>query len=158
LQKSTECTDYQGFYTFDESLESTDFKTNCNVSNIYTFSIKARGIGTEGGTFSVGTGENIKNYTVASNKELIENVAGMKLILTKPDGTTKSAEIMNGSVNNEIMMYSGEPKLVLPEPGEIKTYNYTSTDTFVSAEVYPILKSGRICADVEESIEIKSCE
>jgi len=149
LQKSTECKDYQGFYTFDES-----FKLNCNINNIYTFSIKTIGIGAGESNFSIGKGENTTNYTVSANKVLAENVAGIKLILTKSDGTTKSAEI--NSTSDSIVMYGGET-FALPEPGEIRSYNYSSADEFKSAEVYPILKNGRICADVKESIEIKPC-
>jgi len=145
LQKSTECTNYGGFYTFDESLESESFKSNCNTTGVYIFSIKSNNIGG-------------KNDT-QSNKILRENVNKIKFIFTRPDGTTNSTEVINGSASGfgGIARYGGGT-IILPGPGGIETYNYTSGDEFVSAEVYPILKSGRICADVKESITIKDCE
>lgn len=138
LQKSTECTDYKGFYTFDESLNSPSFKSNCKSGNIYIFSIKA-----------------------GPDNNTAVNVVGMKLILTRPDGTTNSAEIRNGTESGTggVQMYGGGATLTLPGPSGIKSYNYTATegDEFESAEVYPILKNDRICADIKESIKIKPC-
>jgi len=135
LQKSTECTDYNGFYTFDESLESSSFKSNCKSGDYYIFSIKA-----------------------GSNNDTATNIAGIKIILTRPDGTTDSAEIRNEIISEKVQMYGGDTTLALPGASGIESYNYNSEDTFESAEVYPILKSGRICADVRESINIKkSC-
>ena len=138
LQKSTECTDYKGFYTFDETLESSFFKSNCYAGSNYTFSIKA-----------------------GSDNNTAVNVAGIKFIFTRPDGTTNSTEVRNGSPSGTggIRMYKDGATLTLPGASGIKSYNYTAAegDTFESAEVYPILKSGRICADVKESIKTKSC-
>jgi len=137
LQKSTECTDYKGFYTFDESLESSSFKSNCNAGNNYTFSIKA-----------------------GSDNNTAVNVAGIKLIFIRPDGTTNSTEIKNGFLSGTggIRMFdNGTTNLMLPGSSGIRSYNYSSEETFESAEVYPILKSGRICADIKESIKIKPC-
>jgi flagellin-like protein len=158
LQKSTECADYKGFYTFDESLS---FNSNCYSGSTYVFSIKAISAEVGGSTFVVGKGVNATNYSVAPNKKLIENVDRIKLILTRADGTTKSADIINDSKSGigGVSMYGNMDNIVLPGPGGIVTYNYTSTDAFARAEVYPVLKSGRICADVRESINIKkSCE
>ena len=144
LQKSTECTDYQGFYTFDESLESDSFKTNCKSDGEYIFSIKSND-------------HSIENESVSS-QELRENIKGIKLIIRRADETTSSTNIINGSISESVEMYNGDTLLVLPRAGGIQSYKYFSEEEFVSAEIYPILKNERICADVVESIKIKACQ
>jgi len=129
LQKSTECMDYKEVYTFDES-----FDLNCKSEGLYKFSIKANGDG-----------------------DLIEKVSGIKIIVRREDETTETMDILNGKISEGIIMSNEETILILPGPSGVKSYYYTSQGEFVSAEVYPVLENGRICADVIESIKIVPC-
>ena len=154
LQKSTECTSYSGYYLFDES-----FGYNCYNGSIYKLSIKANFEN------SLATSVNATKIVKSNlNDSLAEGRGGMKVVLNEQGGTSKVLEIKNntiGSVNENGISIAGDPEsnLRLPGPGGIVTYEYQSSaeNKFVSAEVYPILKSGRICADQKESINIKPC-
>lgn len=136
LQKSSECISYKEYYLFDES-----FGYNCNDGSIYKISVMA-----------------------SFDRALAENIIGMKIVLNEKDGTSKVLDIKNDSESsiNEggiSMVGDSQNNLRIPSPGGIVTYAYLAPigDNFVSAEVYPILKSGRICADQRESINIKPC-
>jgi hypothetical protein len=85
---------------------------------------------------------------------------GFKLILLDKSGATKQAEVKNDLPNSAIkVMGDSSGKLRTASPGGVLTYVYSASedDKFVSADVYPILKSGRICADVKETINIVEC-
>jgi flagellin-like protein len=131
LQKSSECMNYGSYYTFEES------GYNCYSGNLYAFSIKT-----------------------SFNKEIANETDGFKLIMLDGSGATKQAEVKNGLSNSNIqVMGDSSGKLRTASPGGVLTYVYNATDTdkFVSAEVYPVLKSGRICADVKEIVKIVEC-
>ncbi len=138
LQKSTECIAYGSYYVFDDS-----FNYNCkNIEeNDYLISVKA-----------------------SFDRELADNIEGMKVVFKKENGESKVLEIKDNfasSTSEEEISIVGEtnPNLRLPGPGGIVTYSYhaLSGEEFSGAEVYPILEGGRICADTPESINIKPC-
>lgn len=137
LQKSTECMDYRSYYMFDDS-----FGYNCNNAGKYEISVKA-----------------------GMDVQLSQNVGSMKIVLTDSGGKTKVIDITNGLESSsdagglEMMGKPGE-SIKLPSPGGTITYGYNALpeEKFVGAEVYPVLKSGRICADIKESINIISCD
>jgi len=137
LQKSAECMPYKEYFLFDES-----FGYNCKTSeNIYIVSIKA-----------------------SFDKTLSENIEGAKLVLNRRDGTNKVLEIRQGASSSLLeggISIAGEVQanLRIPSKGGIVSYVYNASvsDEFLSAEVYPVLNGGRICADSIESIDIKSC-
>lgn len=139
LQKSTECMPYQGYYLFDES-----FGYNCynRTSNLYAVSIKS-----------------------SFDKSLAGNIMGIKVVFSDKSGATRVVEIKNSSIISRSergiwIAGSHEDLLRIPGPGGIITYVYNASagDVFITAEVYPVLKSERICADLKESINLKSCE
>jgi len=152
LEESTECTDYQGFYSFEESLGY-----NCYDSNdlLYKISIKS------------GFDENLVDDqgNVVATISLTDNIGGMKIVLNREDGTTKILDINGSSTCNQpdeniCILRAPIPGIVrLPGAGGVITYSYNAGEAgaFTSAEVYPVLKNGRICADFKESIGIKQC-
>ncbi len=138
LQKSTECLSYKESYLFDES-----FPFNCysSIESTYKFSVKAN-----------------------LDDSLAENVGGLKLVLVDQNGLTKILEIKDGGVSskseNGIWVMGDETNnLRVPKRGGTITYGFTAPvgSKFVSAEVYPFLKSDRICADSKESINLREC-
>lgn len=137
LQKGTECLPYENYYAFDDS-----FGYNCvNASdNSYLISIKA-----------------------SFDKGLAENVEGMKIVFTKKNGESQVIEIKNNSVSSSdaggiYLIGALQSNLRLPGPGGVISYGYNAPfEEFSGAEVYPVLKGGRICADRKESINIKPC-
>lgn len=136
LQKSTECAAYKSYYTFDES-----FGYNCYDENIYSISIKA-----------------------SFDKLLAENVGGIKIVFSDKSGASKVVEIKNDSISSQDeggISIKGSPfeNLRIPGPGGVITYAYSALaeEQFLSAEVYPVLKNGRICADSKESIDLIAC-
>ncbi len=134
LSRSTECMPYQEFYTFDES------GYNCFNSTLYAISIKTK-----------------------FDKSLANDTDSLKIVLTKENGLNKIIDIKNGAPSSTeeegiFILGSAYENLRLAGAGGIITYVYNSPDEeFVSTEVYPVLKSGRICADVKEEIKLISC-
>jgi len=136
LQKSTECAAYKSYYIFDES-----FGYNCYNGNTHSISIKA-----------------------SFDKSLAENVGGIKVVFSDKSGASKVVEIKNDSVSSQDeggISIKGKPgeNLRIPGPGGVITYAYSALaeEHFLSAEVYPVLKNGRICADSKESIDLMAC-
>lgn len=131
LQRSSECLDYGSYYVFEES------GYNCNTENVYALSVKA-----------------------SFDKELAESVAGFKIIFNDASGATRQAEVRTGAEASSIsIMGDSSGVLRTPGAGGVVTYVYSAApeDSFISAEVYPIVKSGRICGDVKETVKIIEC-
>ncbi|MBS3065949.1 hypothetical protein J4229_02805 [Candidatus Pacearchaeota archaeon] len=136
LEKSSECKNYNGIYTFDES-----FGWNCNSDNLYVFSIKS------------------------DNKNITTEIGGIKLILTRQDGTTESITIKEGDAVSSgergiRMIDSDDENIVIPDQSGIESYVYNASkgEKFLSGEIYPVLKNGRTCGEIKELISINSCE
>ncbi len=134
--ESTECFNYRDYFTFEN-----DFGYNCyneyNGVNNYLISISAK----------------------SGLNETQENVVGFGLALIK-QGDSVALTVMNedNPATKGIFMNSGFGNpLVLPKSGEIRTYYYNNSDTFESARVYPILKSGRKC-EPSDTVVITKCE
>jgi hypothetical protein len=139
LNQSTECLNYKSYFTFQEVFNyGTDsFRYNCrdSVDGLYGVSIKA-----------------------ASDATLVKNVIGFNVVFAG-NGPSKAIRIDNGiSVGGVHMMGSkADTVLGIPGAGEVKSYVYSSGESYTKMEVYPVLKSGRIC-DMSDSIEIINCD
>ncbi len=133
LERSSECLDYREIYSFEES------GYNCyddkNTTMLYAFSIKTK--------FS---------------EELAEGSDSFRIVLIREDSTSEQLEVKNGGAEENLIVM-GEPEGVLrvPGPGNIITYVYDDPDKFESAEIYPVLLSGRICGNEKDSIELRQC-
>ncbi|MEM4259510.1 MAG: archaellin/type IV pilin N-terminal domain-containing protein [Candidatus Pacearchaeota archaeon] len=135
LTRSTECMPYQEFYTFDE------LGYNCYNSTLYALSIKTK-----------------------FDKSLANNTEGLKIVLTERGGLNKIIDIRNGMQSSSEeggvwILNNANDKLRIAGAGGVITYVYHALEgeEFITAEVYPVLKSGRICADVKEEIKLVSC-
>jgi hypothetical protein len=141
LYGATECMPYKEFYTFDESFGLNCYQMN-GESVIYAFSIKT-----------------------SAKSELANNSDEFRIVLISESGETKPLRIgINQSASKGAggiwILNSTSQNLRVPKPGGIITYGHQepSTSRFESAEVYPVLKSGKICGDEKDSIALKSCE
>jgi flagellin-like protein len=138
LYQSTECVPYKEFYDFEES-----FGYNCyqEEGNLYGASVKA-----------------------GFDKTIAQGLEGFDIVFIDEQGSTKKANVRDESaVSHEAgkIWLKGTlsgAALRAPGAGETLTYIYNSSENsvFVSAEVYPVLKTGRIC-EKSASIKIIKC-
>jgi len=126
LYGSTECVEYKEHFSFDD-----EFEYNCyvNIDGDYLYAISIRGD--------------------ALDQEDIDRVAGFKLQFLA-EGSSEPTDVINGSFvsseSNGIRMLSvSRPEIRIPGPGEVQTYVYNSTGLYQTIEVYPLLKSGKLC-------------
>ena len=147
LTKGSECLDYKGYFQFEEKFVTSDGikKYNC---------------------YSLKTGPPSNLYIGASiranpaEKDAIDEVAGLKLVFIG-EGKSKDVDINSGDPPTSKLWMYGESRanLEIPSNGEVITYIYNepaSTAKYLSAEVYPVLESERIC-DVSDRIDLESC-
>ena len=137
LSKGSECTSYGEFYTFDES-----FKYNCynatSGDNIYLVSIKK-----------------------STDTALENNSDELRIVFKTESGEQKTLPVKNGGISSNlagsIVLY-GENSLRVPKAGGTLTYIYnaSSSEIYESAEVYSVLKSGRIC-EQKDFINLRRC-
>ena len=128
LEKSSECLGLESYFNFEES-----FNYNCFSNGLYAISVSA------GTTNS-------------------ENLAGFKLAFLESSGETISASVIKNSPDfgfdeGKIRRFNGSLELDFPKNGEARTYLYNNSKSFESAEIYPVLKSDRICPK-SDSIQI----
>lgn len=129
LSSSTECVRYDSYFSFDDAL-----KYNCYYGQEYNISIKA--IGTE-------DSEN--------------RVIGFNLVLYS-DGSSKALSVKNGDPISQIKMFNSTmTSIVIPSPGETRTYHYTDGTFYTKGDIYPILKSGKICERRNDQITFSGC-
>jgi hypothetical protein len=136
LNKSTECLNYKDYFKFQEvfKLGAESYKYNCknNTNHLYGISIKA-----------------------GSDKSLAESIIGFNVVFVGIT-SSKAVRIDGGASVDGVNMISGTGPLEIPNAGEVRTYVYSSLEGFKKMEVYPVLKSGRIC-EMSDSIDIVPC-
>jgi hypothetical protein len=141
LYGSTECMPYSEYYTFDESFGYNCYNTKSGEENtLYAFSIKR-----------------------SSDKSLNETES-FKIVFIAKDGSTVPLDVKNGMVSSKSaggIWMTGSPQIPLriTGPGGTATYTYNDTgkERFESMEVYPVLKSGKICGNEKDSISLAIC-
>jgi hypothetical protein len=135
LYKSSECLDYQKYFSFDDSLRYNCKKTGTG----YVLSIKAEG-----------------------QKELEKNIGGLKLVFYR-SGKIFGLEVKNGKSGNDtffmidkIVRFADIPFKV-PKTGETQSYVYNVSELYNKVEVYTLLKSGRTCEGKNDEISLENC-
>lgn len=143
LAKSTECFAYKDYFQFEQSLEyqGQTKKYNCYQSQgaLVGSSIKA----VTKGNIS----ENLKGFNITFRNSGSSEIAGIS------NGVTTTKGI------NGVWIFNSSEALQVPKEGEVITYVYKSIQNkpYEIAEVYPVLKSGRICP-MSSSIKILLCD
>lgn len=94
----------------------------------------------------------------AAEDEDSSQVIGFQLSFTK-DGDSIGVEVREGQAasNGEggIRMLNGSmTNIEIPKSGEVRTYVYNSNSFYSNVNVYPLLKSGRVC-DRTDTIKIQ---
>lgn len=131
LNDAKECFGYEDYFTFYE-----DFEYNCRQNSSQSW---LQGI-------------SVKADSVSEEKA--ENVKGFKLHFLG-DGSSESADVEEGKIIGEIrMLNSSITHLEVPVQGEVRTYVYESDKVFDFIEIYPVMKSGRVC-DETDRIDIR---
>jgi len=131
LSKSTECSDVDESFKFDES-----FGYNCRK------------------LYSEGS-ENV-SFSVSRSNDDSKKINGFSVAFYG-NGISKSFQVLNGVPNPEIQMI-GQNGLEIPTSGETRSYIFNTTQLgYKKAELKVVLKSGRVCEKVSDSIEITEC-
>ncbi len=125
LTGATECIPYVDYFQFDER-----FDFNCRNGSGTYITIRAG--------FPGRGGEEVPN--------------ALSLVFLSETGS-KSVNIKEGEVGANISTL-GVTNLEVPEGGEVWSYLYSDGGSFKSAEVYPVLESGKTC-DRSDSIMIR---
>jgi len=133
LNKSTECIDYSDYFRFTDK-----FGYNCYKSEgeriVYKLSIGAKN----------------------TEKEVEEKVEGFNLVFYKEGKSSVKQVINNTAPDSEFYVLNHENENIkIPLPGEIKTFVYNTTKEYDYVEIYVKLKSGRVCSDKTDSVEIR---
>jgi len=139
LNKSTECFGYSDYFSFQEAFSSRsgDLRYNCNSGNLTGFSIKA------------GSSNDSRSGLIGFDMVLIGEGSSKKLSVR--DALPKSSELR--------MLNSSIASVNVPLPGETRTYVHqkqADEGQYVSMEIYPVLKSGRVC-EINDKIKLESC-
>lgn len=129
LQKSSECLDYQKYFSFDDSLGY-----NCKKNGVgYVVSVKAMG-----------------------QKELENNVGSLKLVFYG-SGKNFGLEVKDGKIRNNTFFMINPGNFKVPKTGEIQSYAYNVSEIYNKVEVYTLLKSGRTCEAKNDEITLENC-
>ena len=130
LKKGGECLDYQDYFKFEEEIEFEGeiYHYNCYDGDRYGTSVRAGGL---------------KN---ASSDE----VGGVNLVFSGGD--------ISGLVSSSSLDVFGGEEFDIPQRGEIITYVYSfpEPEEYTKMEIYPVLKSGRVCEKSDE-INVVGC-
>lgn len=130
LSSGSACLSYKTYFQFEGSSIY-----NCNEKENYGVSVKNNG-----------------------DSSLEENVAGFKLVLGKA-GYSKGIDVKAGESVGVIKMLDKTKTIIsIPKSGEYMTFVYNDLDKqgYEYAEVYPILKSGKLC-EANDKIKFISC-
>ena len=134
LSKSTECSDVDQVFNFDES-----FNLNCRKVS--------------GANWNLTISVNRKN----DNSDAID---GFLLIFYTND-SSKTVQIINGidKTSEFNMVNSTKQKIEIPLPGETRSYIYhhPSNVIYKKGEIKTILKTGKVCEKVSSSIDFSEC-
>ena len=72
--------------------------------------------------------------------------------------SSKSVKIVNGTNHPDVSMYDGgSANETIPGDNEARTYVINNTQQPNSIEVYPILKTGKICGSSDVMVNIDNC-
>jgi len=136
LSSSSECFPYRNHFTFEE-----EFGYNCYEQNgaerTYAISVRA------------GTIDDEKDAALS----------GFSLSFIE-GGSTEVVEVVEGAPAEEIeMLNPGFSSIDVPSAGEVRTYVFVSERNFESVEVYPKLKTGRLCEETDRiSLRDEVCQ
>jgi len=133
LTKSTACLEYRDFFQFAD-----EFAYNCyqpgNEGVLHAVSVRAQ-----------------------ASSDVSAEVKGFELVFLK-SGASKKVGVVNGTdVSSELyMLDNSESKLVVPLPGEMLTFIYSSAGAYAGVEIYPVLGSGKVC-DKSDEVKLLLC-
>ena len=139
LPKSTECIETGGYFSFEESISvgGEEFNYNCREGSLYGASIRS-----------------------GVDKDLEEVIDGFEIVFVWGDGNSDKVSVREGkqSLNFGLRGNALGSVINLPKSGEVKTFVYDSSGGISSGrmEIYPVLKSGRIC-EINDEISIIDC-
>tara|TARA_Y100000310_G_C20698107_1_gene827175 strand:+ start:3649 stop:4218 length:570 start_codon:yes stop_codon:yes gene_type:complete len=142
LEGSTECLDYQGYFSFEEVFESSgeDFRYNCyDVNKLHGLSIRTKNV----------------------ESSIEEGIIGFDLLFVK-GGISEKVEVRDGVAADDTaegirMLDKSLTDLEVSGAGGIRTYVYNATEIFEKIEVYPVLTNKKPC-EMSDSIKIRLCE
>lgn len=140
LNKSSECLSYQTYVEFEEEVNGNNY--NCWQ---------------DAGAGDYFVGATIKTGAGLSDEQMDE-LKGFTLVFMS-DTSSENVELYEGrayknKILGDVWLYK-EQVFRLLEPRETLTYVYNSKDKPSKIEVYPLLKSGRVCEKADEITVLK---
>ena len=144
LQRSSECIPYQKYFQFEDNIQNKNYncfkKASGGSLNVFESSIKV----------------------IGNEKADPGNINGFNIVFTDVNlGTSELFSAIKGPSGNSgvLMLESPQSSIIIPSlTGDVLTYQYNSKAGYDSsktytADVYPVLKSGRIC-DKSDTIKL----
>jgi hypothetical protein len=102
-------------------------------------------------------------YKLSIGAKNVENskgqeVRGFELVFYKEEESVV-VDVNEGDSPSEsgsriYLLGDSSGNIIIPKPGETRTYEYNTTELFNKVEIFVVLKSGRVCPDVSDSIRL----
>lgn len=130
LDRSSECFGYEEAFVFDE-----DSVFNCYESGKIIVSVSSKRV------------------------EEKEPPLGFNLVFIK-EGSSNAVKVVPGSLPNELKNFQDNSNIAkIPSQSETLSYEYTVSDAsnYFKAEIYTILKNGRVCEKRNDYINLIPC-
>lgn len=128
LNKGTECVEYKEHFTFEQEL---GYNCRNEMSGDFWISVRAE--------------------TISSEKQ--DKIKGFLLSFQNRE-ERDSLEIYEGNIPG-VSMLNGSTSIAIPKSGEVKTYIYNTGENYTDVEIYTLLKSGRVCEERSDFINLE---
>lgn len=139
LERSTECTNYEDYFSFEDKLLGPICYQNPSK----------------------------KNYVVvsaANDKTLESGIVGFQLLFIRvankdnPGAAVSVSLKQSGASDAQLQLFDGSAKpAMLPKAGEISTYVYNDGQKYERVEISTIVGNGRVCERKADSAKIVAC-
>jgi len=135
LNESTRCVDYKDYFYFENQYGYNCYNVT-NGYNLYAFSIGAK----------------------TKSEDIGNEVEGIQLVLKRKDSSEVLVILNTTPTDNKVggtrMIQSSLPNLIIPNPGEVRTYVQNRSNYLEGMEVYVRLKGGKVCEEKTDSINL----
>ncbi len=146
LSKSTQCSSYQNYLSFEEVFElgGIKYRYNCRAQDSDVNTI-------QDGYYH---GFSIR---VKSDDKLYSGIQGIDVVFSSRTGESQKIRVVDGQETENVRLLDGSSILKIPESGVSSYVYFSGENSYEKIEVYPVLKNGDICP-MNDNIDIIFCD